>query len=155
MRAMSAEEKIRELGLNLDGAGPPAGNYVPAVRTGNLVYVSGQLPVRPDGTRVTGRLGDDISVDDGYAAARLCAVALMARLRGEIGNLDRLRRIVKVTGYVNATPDFTQHAQVINGASDLLAEVFGEAGKHARAAVGMNSLPAGCAVEVDLIAEVE
>jgi enamine deaminase RidA (YjgF/YER057c/UK114 family) len=155
MRAMSAEEKIRELGLNLDSAGPPAGNYVPAVRTGNLVYVSGQLPVRPDGTRVTGRLGDDMSVEDGYAAARLCAVALMARLRGEIGNLDRLRRIVKVTGYVNATPDFTQQAQVINGASDLLAEVFGEAGKHARAAVGMNSLPAGCAVEVDLIAEVE
>jgi enamine deaminase RidA (YjgF/YER057c/UK114 family) len=152
---MSAEEKVRELGLNLEGAGPPAGNYVPAVRTGNLVFVFGQLPVRPDGSRVTGRLGDGTSIEEGYEAARLCGVALIARLRGELGNLDRVRRMVKMTGYVNATPDFTQHAQVINGASDLLAAVFGDAGKHARAAVGMSSLPAGCAVEVELIAEVE
>jgi enamine deaminase RidA (YjgF/YER057c/UK114 family) len=152
---MSAEDKVRELGLTLEGAGPPAGNYVPAVRTGNLVYISGQLPVRPDGSRVTGRLGDDTSIEDGYEAARLSGVALIARLRGELGSLDRVRRIVKVTGYVNATPEFTQHAQVINGASDLLAAVFGDAGKHARAAVGMSSLPAGCAVEVELIAEVE
>jgi enamine deaminase RidA (YjgF/YER057c/UK114 family) len=151
---MSAEDRVRELGLNLEGAGPPAGNYVPAVRTGNLVYISGQLPVNPDGTRPTGRLGQDVSIEDGYAAARLCGVALISRLRGELGSLDRVRRIVKVTGFVNATPDFTQHAQVINGASDLLAEVFGEAGKHARAAVGMSSLPAGCPVEVELIAEV-
>jgi enamine deaminase RidA (YjgF/YER057c/UK114 family) len=152
---MSAEDKIGELGLNLEGAGPPAGNYVPAVRTGNLVYISGQLPVRPDGSRVTGKLGDDTSIEDGYEAARLSGVALLARLRGELGSLDRVRRIVKVTGYVNATPEFTQHAQVLNGASDLLAAVFGEAGKHARAAVGMSSLPAGCPVEVELIAEVE
>jgi enamine deaminase RidA (YjgF/YER057c/UK114 family) len=152
---MSAEDKVRELGLNLEAAGPPAGNYVPAVRTGNLVYISGQLPVRPDGTRPTGRLGDGVSIEEGYAAARLSGVALLARLRGELGSLDRVRRIVKVTGFVNATPDFTQHAQVINGASDLLAEVFGDAGKHARAAVGMSSLPAGCPVEVELIAEVE
>jgi enamine deaminase RidA (YjgF/YER057c/UK114 family) len=152
---MSAEDKIGELGLNLEGAGPPAGNYVPAVRTGNLVYISGQLPVRPDGSRVTGKLGDDTSIEDGYEAARLSGVALLARLRGELGSLDRVRRIVKVTGYVNATQEFTQHAQVINGASDLLAAVFGEAGKHARAAVGMSSLPAGCPVEVELIAEVE
>jgi enamine deaminase RidA (YjgF/YER057c/UK114 family) len=152
---MSAEEKVRELGLSLEAAGPPAGNYVPSVRTGNLVYISGQLPVRPDGTRPTGRLGDGVSIEEGYAAARLSGVALIARLRGELGSLDRVRRIVKVTGFVNATPDFTQHAQVINGASDLLAEVFGDAGKHARAAVGMSSLPAGCPVEVELIAEVE
>jgi enamine deaminase RidA (YjgF/YER057c/UK114 family) len=152
---MNAEAKIRELGLNLQAAGTPAGNYVPAVRAGNLIYVSGQLPVRPDGSRVTGKLGDGISVEEAYEAARLSAVAMIARLRDAAGSLDRVRRIVKVTGYVNATPDFTQHPQVINGASDLLAEVFGEAGKHARAAIGIGSLPAGCPVEVDLIAEVE
>jgi enamine deaminase RidA (YjgF/YER057c/UK114 family) len=152
---MSAEAKIRELGLNLQAAGAPAGNYVPAVLAGNLVYVSGQLPVREDGTRVLGKLGDDLSVEEGYGAARLSAIAMIARLRDALGSLDRVRRIVKVTGYVNATPDFTQHPQVINGASDLLAEVFGEAGKHARAAIGVNSLPAGCPVEVELIAEVE
>jgi enamine deaminase RidA (YjgF/YER057c/UK114 family) len=152
---MSAEDRVRELGLNLEGAGPPAGNYVPTVRTGDLVYVSGQLPVRADGSRVTGRLGQDLTVEEGYQAARFCGVALLARLRGELGSLDRVRRIVKVTGFVNAAPEFVEHAQVINGASDLLAEVFGDAGKHARAAVGMSSLPAGCAVEVELIAEAE
>jgi enamine deaminase RidA (YjgF/YER057c/UK114 family) len=152
---MNAEAKIDELGLNLQSAGAPAGNYVPAVLAGHLVYVSGQLPVREDGTRVLGKLGDDVSVEEGYAAARLSGIAMIARLRDALGSLNRVRRIVKVTGYVNATPDFTQHPQVINGASDLLAEVFGEAGKHARAAIGVNSLPAGCPVEVELIAEVE
>jgi enamine deaminase RidA (YjgF/YER057c/UK114 family) len=152
---MSAEERIRKLGLDLGVAGAPAGNYLPAVRTGNLVFISGQLPTRPDGTRVEGRLGESCNIEQGYEAARLAAIALLARLRGELGSLDRVRRIVKVTGFVNATPDFTQHAQVINGASDLLADVFGEAGKHARAAVGMSSLPAGCPVEVELVAEVE
>ncbi len=152
---MSAEDKARELGLNLEAAGPPAGNYVPSVRTGNLVYLSGHLPTRPDGSRPVGRLGEDVSVEEGYEAARLCAVALIARLRSEVGSLDRVRRIVKVTGFVNAIPEFTQHPQVINGASDLLAAVFGDAGKHARAAIGVSSLPAGCPVEVELIAEVE
>ena len=152
---MSAEDKVRELGLKLEDAGAPAGNYVPSVRTGNLVYVSGQLPVRPDGSRVVGKLGEDVSVEEGYAAARLSAIAMIARLRSAVGSLDHVHRIVKVTGYVNATPEFTQHPQVINGASDLLAEVFGEAGRHARAAIGVSSLPAGCPVEVELIAEVE
>jgi enamine deaminase RidA (YjgF/YER057c/UK114 family) len=152
---MSAEDKVRELGLKLEDAGGPAGNYVPSVRTGNLVYVSGQLPVRPDGSRVVGKLGHDVSVEEGYEAARLSAVAMIARLRSAVGSLNRVHRIVKVTGYVNATPEFTQHPQVINGASDLLAEVFGEAGRHARAAIGVSSLPAGCPVEVELIAEVE
>ncbi len=153
---MSAEDKIRELGLDLgSSAGAPAGNYVPTVRTGNLVFISGQLPMRPDGTRPTGKLGDTTTVDEGYEAARLCGVALLARLREEAGSLDNVKRIVKVVGYVNATPDFVQQPQVVNGASDLLARVFGDAGKHARAAIGVSSLPAGCPVEVELVAEVE
>jgi len=152
---MSAEDKIKELGLELGGAGAPAGNYVPAVRTGNLVFISGQLPVRPDGTRPSGKLGAITTVDEGYEAARLCAVAMLARLRDETGSLDKVKRIVKVVGYVNATPEFIQHPAVVNGASDLLAEVFGEVGKHARAAIGVSSLPAGVPVEVELIAEVE
>jgi enamine deaminase RidA (YjgF/YER057c/UK114 family) len=152
---MSAEDKIRDLGLDLGSAGAPAGNYVPAVRTGNLLFISGQLPTRPDGTRPTGKLGATMSVDEGVEAARLCGVALLSRLREAAGSLDNVKRIVKVVGYVNAIPEFIQHAQVVNGASDLLAEVFGEAGKHARAAIGVSSLPAGCPVEVEMIAEVE
>ncbi len=140
---MSAEDKAKELGLDLGGAAAPIANYVPAVRTGNLIFVSGQLPTRPDGSRPTGKLGAEISVEDGYEAARLATVALLARVRAEAGSLDRVKRVVKVTGYVNATPDFTQHPQVVNGASDLLAEVFGDAGRHARAAVGVGSLPLG------------
>lgn len=151
---MSAEDKVRELGIDLEGGSPPIGSYVAAVRTGNLVYVSGQIPTRPDGSRPTGKLGEEISVDDGYAAARLAAIGLLARLRNELGSLNRVRRIVKVNGYVNAVPEFVQHAQVINGASDLLVAVFGEQGLHARAAVGVGSLPAGCPVEVELIAEI-
>ena len=152
---MSAEDKVKELGLDLGATGAPAGNYVPAVRTGNLVFISGQLPVRPDATRPAGKLGDTMTVDEGYEAARHCAIAMLARLREAAGSLDNVKRIVKVVGYVNAIPEFIQHAQVVNGASDLLAEVFGEAGKHARAAIGVSSLPAGCPVEVELIAEVE
>jgi enamine deaminase RidA (YjgF/YER057c/UK114 family) len=152
---MSAEDKIKELGLDLSGGATPAGNYVPAVRTGNLVFISGQLPVRPDGTRASGKLGALTTVDEGYEAARHCAVAMLARLRDEIGSLDKVKRIVKVVGYVNATPEFIQHPAVVNGASDLLAEVFGDAGKHARAAIGVSSLPAGVPVEVEMIAEVE
>jgi enamine deaminase RidA (YjgF/YER057c/UK114 family) len=152
---MSAEDKIKQLGLNLGEAGAPAGNYLPAVRTGNLVFISGQLPTRADGTRPTGKLGAITTVDEGYEAARLCAVSMLARLRDEVGSLDNVKRIVKVVGYVNATPEFIQHPAVVNGASDLLAEVFGDAGKHARAAIGVSSLPAGVPVEVEMVAEVE
>jgi enamine deaminase RidA (YjgF/YER057c/UK114 family) len=151
---MSAEDKAKELGLDLGGASPPVANYVPTVRTGNLIFVSGQLPTRPDGSRPTGKLGDDCSVEQGYEAARIATVGLLARVRAETGSLDHVTRVVKVTGYVNATPDFTQHPQVVNGASDLLAEVFGDIGRHARAAVGVGSLPLGVPVEVELIVEV-
>lgn len=151
---MSAEDKVRELGLNLGTPGAPAGSYVPTVQTGNLLFVAGQIPTRPDGSRPVGKLGLDTTVEEGYEAARLCAVALMSQVKAALGSLDRVARVVKVNGYVNATPDFVQAPAVVNGASDLLVEVFGEAGKHARAAVGVASLPAGVPVEVEMVVEV-
>ena len=151
---MSAEDKARELGLNLGTPNAPVGSYVPTVQTGNLLYVSGQIPTREDGSRPVGKLGDDVSVEEGYEAARLCAVALLAHVKAALGSLDRVRRVVKVNGYVNATPDFVQPPAVVNGASDLLVAVFGDAGKHARAAVGVASLPAGVPVEVEMVVEV-
>jgi enamine deaminase RidA (YjgF/YER057c/UK114 family) len=151
---MSAEDKARELGLNLGTPNAPVGSYVPTVQTGNLLYVSGQIPTREDGTRPVGRLGDDVSVEEGYEAARLCAVALLAQVKAALGSLDRVSRVVKVNGYVNSTPDFVQPPAVVNGASDLLVAVFGDAGKHARAAVGVASLPAGVPVEVEMVVEV-
>lgn len=151
---MTAEERVRELGLDL-GSGPaPVANYVAAVQTGNLVFLSGQLPTLPDGSRVRGKVGADLDVQAGYDAARLATVGLLARLRDTIGSLDRVTRVVKVNGYVNSTPDFEQQPAVINGASDLLVEVFGEAGRHARAAVSAGALPIGAAVEVEMIVEV-
>ncbi|MGE0059313.1 MAG: RidA family protein [Dehalococcoidia bacterium] len=151
---MTAEERVRELGLDL-GSGPaPVANYVAAVQTGNLVFLSGQLPTLPDGSRVRGKVGADLDVQAGYDAARLATVGLLARLRDTIGSLDRVTRVVKVNGYVNSTPDFEQQPAVINGASDLLVEVFGETGRHARAAVSAGALPIGAAVEVEMIVEV-
>jgi enamine deaminase RidA (YjgF/YER057c/UK114 family) len=151
---MTAEERVRELGLDL-GSGPaPVANYVPAVQTGNLVYLSGQLPTLPDGSRVRGKVGADLDVQAGYDAARLATVGLIARLREAIGSLDLVVRVVKVNGFVNCNSDFEQQPAVINGASDLLVEVFGDAGRHARAAVGTNSLPLGAAVEVEMIVEI-
>jgi enamine deaminase RidA (YjgF/YER057c/UK114 family) len=151
---MSAEDKARELGLNLGTPNTPVGSYVPTVQTGNLLYVSGQIPTREDGTRPVGRLGEDVSVEEGYEAARLCAVALLAQVKAALGSLDRVSRVVKVNGYVSSTPDFIQPPAVVNGASDLLVAVFGDAGKHARAAVGVASLPAGVPVEVEMVVEV-
>lgn len=150
---MSAETRVQELGLDLSSGPAPVANYVTAIQTGNLVFLSGQLPTLPDGTRVRGKLGDSLGVQEGYEAARLATVGLLARLREAAGSLDRVTRIVKVNGYVNSTPDFEQHPAVINGASDLLVEVFGDSGRHARAAVGVASLPLGAAVEVEMIVE--
>jgi enamine deaminase RidA (YjgF/YER057c/UK114 family) len=151
---MNAENKAKELGLELGGSTPPIGNYVAAVTSGELVFVSGQLPVTSDGSVLSGQIGVELSIEDGYEAARLATIGLLARLRSEAGSLDSVKRIVKLTGYVNAAAGFTQHAQVVNGGSDLLAAVFGEAGLHARAAVGVASLPLGAPVELELIAEV-
>lgn len=154
---MSVEDRAQELGLDLTRPGAPVANYVPAVRAGNLVFLSGHVPPPgPDGARPSGKVGADFDVDLAYQIARQVAVAMLASLRGEIGSLDKVRRIVKVTGFVNATTDFTQHPRVVNGASDLLVEVFGEAiGKHARSAIGVGSLPSNVPIEIEMLVEVQ
>jgi enamine deaminase RidA (YjgF/YER057c/UK114 family) len=154
---VSAEERAKALGLDLTRPVTPLANYVPAVRAGNFVFLSGHVPpAGADGSRPAGKLGADFDADQGYQFARSVAVALLASLRAEIGSLDRVRRIVKVLGLVNATPDFAQHPRVVNGASDLLVEVFGEAvGKHARSALGAASLPGDVPVEIEMVVEVE
>lgn len=154
---MSAESKIAELGLDLTHPPTPVANYVGVVTTGNLVFLAGHGPRQPgrDGEFVHGKLGDDMTVEQGYEAARLVGVGLLSTLRREIGDLDRVRRIVKALCMVNCTPDFGQQPQVANGFSDLMGEVFGEKGRHARSAVGMSSLPNGIAFEAEMIVELE
>ena len=143
------DDRLAELGLTLPDPPAPAENYLPYTIANGLVWISGQISADEDGP-ITGRLGDSLDLDAGQAAARSCALALMAQLRAACGgDLDRVSRVVKLTGFVNCTPDFTAHPQVINAASDLFAEVFGEAGRHARAAVGAPSLPLGVAVEIE------
>ena len=147
--------RLASLGIDLPTVSPPVANYVRTVRTGNLVFTSGHGPWQSDGTLVTGKLGRDLTVRQGYEAARLTAIALLASLEQEIGDLSRVRRVVKVTGMVNSDAEFTDQSKVINGCSDLLVEVFGERGRHARAAVGMVSLPMGIAVEIEMIVEID
>ena len=149
------ESKLQELGITLNVPSKPVANYVNAVRTGNLIFLAGKGPRTPEGELVTGKLGDDLTVEQGYEAARAVAILQLAVLKAELGDLNKVNRIVKVLGMVNATPDFTDHPEVIYGFSDLMVEVFGEKGKHARAAVGMGSLPRNIAVEIELIVEVE
>jgi enamine deaminase RidA (YjgF/YER057c/UK114 family) len=146
-------ERLKELGVEIGTPRGPMANYVGAVRTGDLVFVSGHGPVRPDGTFVTGKLGRDLTVDQGYVAARLAAIACLSSLQAAI-SLERVSRVVKLLGMVNCSEDFTSQPQVVNGASDLLVSIFGDAGRHARSAVGMPALPAGIAVEVEMIVEV-
>jgi enamine deaminase RidA (YjgF/YER057c/UK114 family) len=152
---LGAEQRIKELGIDLSIKPRPVANYVPAVRTGNLVFVSGHGPLKPDRTLMSGVVGRDLDEKQAYAAARMVGIAALASLKGEIGNLDRVRRIVKVLGMVNAVPGFTNHPEVINGFSDLMTEGFGDRGKHARSAVGMGSLPRTIPVEVEMVVEVE
>lgn len=148
------EARITELGLALPDAPAPAANYVPYVQTGNLVHVSGQISRNADGL-ICGRLGAGLTVEDGAAAARECALALLAQVRAACGgDLSRLVRVVKLTGFVNSTPDFTDQPKVINGASDTLVAILGDAGRHARSAVSAASLPLGVAVEIEGIFEV-
>ena len=147
--------RLKELGISLPAANPPAGNYVPWVRTGNLLFVSGQISMLDGKPGPLGRLGVEVSLEQGANAARACGLSLLAQGGSALaGDLDRIVRCVKVTGFVAATPEFRDHPKVVNGASDLFAEVLGEAGRHARAAVGMASLPAGVACEVEAIFEV-
>lgn len=152
--AGSAEQRLRDRGIDLPRANPPIANYVPAVRTGNLVFLAGTGPFRPDGTLATGKVGKDVTIEEAYQHARLTGLMLLAALRGAVGSLDSVTRVVKVLGMVNAVPEFTDHPKVINGCSDLFVEVFGDRGRHARSAVGMGSLPFGMTVEVEAIFEI-
>lgn len=153
--AGTVEQRLRDMGVELPAPAAPAANYIPYVVTGNLVYVSGQVTISGGEVCYIGKIGDNLSVEDGYQAARLCAINLLAQVREACyGDLDRVLQVVKLGGFVNSTPDFTNHPEVINGASDLIAEAFGDAGKHARFAVGAGSLPRGVAVEVDGIFEI-
>jgi enamine deaminase RidA (YjgF/YER057c/UK114 family) len=148
------DARLAELGLVLPAAAAPAGNYVPYVVSGKLVFVAGQITLQDGTPKFIGKLGREFAVEEGQAAARLCAVNILSQLRAAAGgDLDRVARIVRLGGFVNCTPDFIDQPQVINGASDLIVAVFGEAGKHARAAVGAPSLPRGVAVEIEAVAE--
>ena len=147
---MNVSARLAELGIELPQAAAPVAAYVPVVIAGNLAHVSGQLPF-VDGKLVTGRLGEDVSLEQGNAAARACGLMILAQLEAALGSLDRIERIVKLGAFVNSAAEFTDQPKVANGASGLMAEVFGEAGKHARSAVGVPVLPLGAAVEVDAI----
>jgi len=149
------ETRLKDLGITLPAPPAPVASYVPTVKTGNLVFVSGQIPAGPDGLKYVGIVGHDLSVEDGKAAARLCAVNLLAQVKAACdGDLDRVTRCVKLSVFVNAMPGFTQHPEIANGASDLMEQVFDDAGKHARAAVGAGSLPRNVAVEVEAVFEI-
>ncbi len=150
---MSHDARLTALNITLPDAPAPAANYVPYVRSGNLLYVSGQISAGPDGL-IKGRLGDDLDVAAGAAAARRCGLALLAQARAALGSLDQIKRVVKLGGFVCSTNDFTDQPEVVNGCSDLMVEVFGDAGRHARAAVSVNALPRGVAVEIEAIFEV-
>ncbi|MEQ8369876.1 MAG: RidA family protein [Alphaproteobacteria bacterium] len=152
---MTIEQRLADLGITLPDVRAPGGNYVHAVRTGNLIFLAGKGPVRPDGSQATGKVGDDVSVDEAFTHARLVGLQLIAVLKQELGDLDRVRRVVKVLGMVNCTPDFGRQPAVINGCSDLFVEVFGDRGRHARSAVGMGALPNNITVEIEAIVEVE
>jgi len=151
----SIDARLKELGIDLPEAAAPVANYVPYTITGNLVFVSGQLPMANGELNHRGRLGDDVSVEDAQIAARMCGLNLLAQLKAACsGDLDRVTQVIKLGGFVNGTPEFTDQALVINGTSDLMVEVFEGKGKHARAAVGCVALPLGAAVEVDGIFEI-
>jgi len=150
------DKRLAELGITLPEAAKPVANYVPWVRTGNLVFISGQGPIEGGKVHYPGCLGDTVSLEDGMKSARLCAINVLAQLKDAVGgDLDRVKRIVKLVGFVNATPSFKDHPEVINGASDLMVEVFGDKGQHARSAVASPSLPMGISTEVEAIVEVE
>jgi enamine deaminase RidA (YjgF/YER057c/UK114 family) len=148
------ETKLAELGHTLPPPPPPAGNYLPATRSGNLMWLAGVGSRRADGSRITGKLGADLTTKQGYEAARWCALNLLTRMKAELGDLDRVSRILKVVGMVNSAPDFREQAQVVDGASDLFVELFGDQGRHSRSAPGMGALPGNNAVIVECVIEV-
>lgn len=152
--AGTIDRRLAELGVSLPDAPAPAANYVPAVLSGKMLYVSGQLPLGPQGVTLKGALGAGVSIEEAREAAKLCAVNVLAQAFKAVGDLDRVARIVKLTGFVASAPDFFDQPKVINGASDFLVEVFGDKGRHARSAVGVAALPLGAAVEVEAILEI-
>lgn len=154
-QAVDAEKKLKELGIELITPTKPMANYVKAVRTGNLIFLAGHGPTKADGTLITGKVGKELSTEQGSEAARQTAISLLSTLKAELGDLNKVKRIVKVLGMVNCTENFTDQPKVINGFSDLMVQVFGEKGKHARSAVGMYALPSNMTVEIEMIVEVE
>ena len=154
INAQDAETKLKEKGIVLAVPSNPVANYVNAVRVGNLLYLSGKGPTKADNTTITGKVGRDLTTEQGYEAARLTAINHLAVIKSELGSLNKVKRIVKVLGMVNCTEDFKDQPKVINGYSDFMVEIFGDKGKHARSAVGMYALPFNMAVEVEVIIEI-
>ncbi len=152
--AQDAEQKLKDQKIELFKPAAPIANYVKAVRVGNLIFLAGHGPTKADGTNITGKVGRDLSLELAYMAARQTGISMLSTLKAELGDLNKVKRVVKVLGMVNCTDDFTDHPNVINGFSDLIVSVFGEKGLHARSAVGMCSLPSNIAVEVEMIVEV-
>ena len=151
---MSFEKKIKELNINLPEAKPPVGSYVATKKTGNLLFISGQISINENGELIKGKVGKDLTTEQGYEAARRCGLSLVAQAKAACdGDFSKIKSCIKLTGYVNSTEDFTEQPKVINGASDLIASIFGDAGMHTRAAVSTNSLPLGVSVEVDGVFE--
>jgi enamine deaminase RidA (YjgF/YER057c/UK114 family) len=149
------DTRLKELGIELPTVPSSVANYVGAVRTGDLIYLSGRLPMQEGKVAYQGKLGPDVSPEDGYQAARLAMLNVVATLKSEIGDLDRVRRVIKVVGMVSSDPEFAEQASVLNGASDLLVEIFGDRGRHARSAIGVAALPLNACVEIEMIVEVE
>jgi enamine deaminase RidA (YjgF/YER057c/UK114 family) len=149
------DKKLKELGIELPPPSKPMANYVRAVRSGNLLFLAGTGPTKADGSNITGKVGKDLTLEQGYDAAKVTGIAILSTLKNELGDLNKVKRIVKVLGMVNCHSDFTDQPKVINGFSDLMVAVFGEKGKHARSAVGMNSLPSNIAVEIEIVVEIE
>ncbi|GAA4318014.1 RidA family protein [Mucilaginibacter gynuensis] len=154
VQAQTPEDNLLKQGITLPELSKSLGNYVSLVRSGNLIFLAGRGPLKEDGSFVNGKLGKELNVRDGYAAARLCTIAQIAVLKAELGDLSKIRHIVKVTGFVSCVDTFTDHPKVVNGCSDLLVKVFGAKGIHSRSAVGVTSLPSGWPVEVEMIVEV-
>ncbi len=152
---MKVEAKIAEMGLSLPGAPAPIANYVRTVRAGNLLFVSGHGPFRDGKAQFVGKVGKELSVEEGYKSAQLVCLNCLASVKEALGDLDRVKRVVKLLGMVNCTPEFGNQPEVINGASDLLVNLYGDAGRHARSAVGMGALPRGISVEIEMVLEVE
>lgn len=152
--ASEIENRLAELGVTLPDAAAPAANYVPSVISGNMLYISGQIPMGPEGIEFQGKLGADADIETGVAAAKLCAINVLAQAKAALGDIEKIGRLVKVVGFVNSTPDFGDQPKIINGASDFFVAALGDRGRHARSAVGVANLPFGVAVEVEAIIEI-